>query len=166
MISFCFLLAILTIPAFAWAQGSFNMTQVGGQDIHNGYNDIWGYTVVNPGIPAQVGQELAIVGTIGGTSVVNVSDPANVVETGFIAGPNSTWRDIKTYDQWAYVVTEGGGGLQIIDLTDITAPFLAATYVGFNSAHNLYIEEATARAYICGTDSENHGVIILDLSNP
>lgn len=165
-ISFCFLLVFMTAPAPAWAQGSFNMTQVGGQDLHSGYNDIWGYTVVNPGIPAQVGQELAIVGTTNGTAIVNVTDPANVVETGFIAGPSSIWRDIKTFDQWAYVVTEGGGGMQIIDLTDITAPFLAATYLGLNSAHNIYIEEATARAYVCGPDSENGGVIVLDLSNP
>jgi choice-of-anchor B domain-containing protein len=125
---------------------------------YSAYNDIWGYT-------DGLGREYALLGTNTGTSVVNVSDPAAAYETGFISGPSSIWRDIKTYGNTAYVVTEGGGGMQIIDLTDPESPSLVNTYGGFSSAHNLYIEEASARAYPCGTNVAQ-GFLVLDLSNP
>ena len=36
-----------------------------------------------------------------------------------IAGPESLWRDIKTYQHHAYVVSEGGSGIQVVDLSQI-----------------------------------------------
>ena len=77
-----------------------------------GYNDVWGYTMGDG-----FGQEFALLGVINGTSVVDVSDPQNIQEVGFIPGSSSTWKDIKTYQSYAYVVTETPSSMQIIDLS-------------------------------------------------
>lgn len=99
-----------------------------------------------------------------GLSVVEVTDPANPVETGFIPGPTSSWRECKTYGTHAYVVTEGTGtgeGMQIVDLSNPRAPFLANTYTAtFVTAHTLYINTETGFLYANGT---NNAMRILDL---
>ncbi|MCH7733423.1 MAG: choice-of-anchor B family protein, partial [Candidatus Marinimicrobia bacterium] len=125
---------------------------LGNVDYPQSVSDVWGYT-------APDGTELAIVGTYTGTSFIEVStDPAQPTEVGFITGPSSSWRDIKTYSHYAYIVTEGGGGLQIVDLADPQNPVLATTYTAsFNSAHNLFIDEA-GFAYIVGSDAANGGL--------
>ncbi len=87
------------------------------------YNDIWGYT-------APDGREYAIVGTTTGTAFYNCTDPSNPYEVAFIAGPGSIWRDMKTYDHYAYIVTEGGGGVQIVDFGKPGQPF-ACKNMGF-----------------------------------
>lgn len=121
------------------------------------YSDVWGFVHDD-------GTEYAILGYFFGTEIINVDDPANPYETGYFAGPGSYWRDIKTYGDYAYIVTEGSsGGMQIVDLSDPENPVLVKKWGSF-TAHNLYIEEATARAYICGTDEP--GTIIASLADP
>ncbi|MBC8172959.1 MAG: hypothetical protein H7X71_03540, partial [Chitinophagales bacterium] len=63
------------------------------------------------------GNEYAIVGTYDGTSIVDVTDPTDPVEVQFIDGNNSIWREVRTWSNFAYVVTESGGGLLCIDLS-------------------------------------------------
>ncbi len=127
------------------------------RDSTKAYSDCWGF--------AANGQEYAITGYRTGTIFTRVTDPRNPVEVGFITGPNSIWRDIKTFGTHAYIVTEGtgsGSGLQIVDISDPENPFLANTYnATFTTAHNLYIDTAAARCYVVGTGSGMH---ILDLS--
>ena len=70
----------------------------------------------------QSGTEYALLGVRSGTSIINLSDPANPVEVTFIPGPQSIWRDIKVHGQYAYTITEqtgSGQGLQIIDLSQL-----------------------------------------------
>lgn len=123
-------------------------------------SNLWGYS-------APEGTELAIVGTFTGTSFVDVStDPAQPREVAFIPGPGSPWREIKTYSHYAYIVTEGGGGLQIVDLANPKQPVLASTYsASFSSAHTLFISE-DGYAYINGSNVANGGLHILSLANP
>ncbi len=120
------------------------------------YNDCWGFV--------SGGDEYSIVGYRRGTFFHRVTDPYNPVQVGYIPGPSSLWRDIKVYRDHAYIVTEGTGvgqGMQIVDISNPDAPFLANTYSGsFNSSHNLYIDTATARCYVVGTGSGMH---ILDI---
>lgn len=121
-------------------------------DSYTGYNDVWGYR------DPSTGDEYAILGTRTGTSIVNVTDPFNPYETGFIAGPTSIWRDMHTYQGRAYVVSEGtdslgnGGGLQIISLANPEAPFLIRKKHSF-TAHTLWIDEAAGVAYCNGSNS-------------
>jgi choice-of-anchor B domain-containing protein len=128
-------------------------------NLRSTYNDCWGYTA--PG-----GAEYALLGSYGGTSVINVTDPDSPYETGFIPGPGSIWRDIKTYQHYAYVVNETSGGLEIIDLSDPEHPADLANYTGFSRAHNLYIDVPNGHLYTAGSDLGAGGTRILSLANP
>ena len=75
-------------------------------------NDIWGYVDSS-------GNEYAIVGLREGVSFVDVTDPTTPNEIFFIPDVYSIWRDIKTWNNYAYVTTESDTGLLIIDLNDI-----------------------------------------------
>jgi choice-of-anchor B domain-containing protein len=128
---------------------------------YDSYKDIWGYT--SPG-----GRELALLTCRTGTSVVDVTNRRRLRETGFIPGPSATHRDVKTFGHFAYVVNEtGGGGLQVISLEDPDAPALVAGGLGgFETAHNLWVDEASATLYVAGADVHNGGVRVYDLASP
>jgi choice-of-anchor B domain-containing protein len=74
-------------------------------------NDIWGWT--NPSTCA----EIAIIGMTSGTAFVDITDPENVIYLGKLPSHNninSNWRVIKTYENYAYIVSEAGGhGMQV-----------------------------------------------------
>lgn len=124
-------------------------------------NDCWGY--VSPS-----GREYALVGTSAGTSFVEVTVPGLPVLVQNIAGPTSLWRDIKTYDHYAYAVSEGGDGIQVIDLANIDSGTvtLVTTILGpgSTSTHNLGIDQDSGFLYRFG--GANHGARIYDLQNP
>ncbi len=138
---------------------SCNMTLLSQTDTRTeSYNDCWGYTAPN-------GDEYAIIGYKTGTVFYNVTDPQVPVEVGFISGPNSTWRDIKTYQNYCYIGTEGSGGgtgMQIVDLSDPENPVRVNTYnATFTTSHNLYIDTAAGRCYVVGASGGMH---ILDIA--
>lgn len=145
------------------------MSQLGYLDLVSSHNselsDIWGWA-------DGTGNEYAIVGINNGTSVVDVTDPANPIEVFYEPGMASIWRDIKTWNNHAYVTTEAQNGLLIIDLSTLPSnPNLAVTYYTgplgneWYSAHNLFIDE-NGICYIFGANRDNKGVIMLDLSDP
>lgn len=128
-------------------------------DQYVSYSNIWGYT-------APDGREYALLGATTGLSVVNLEDPSNPYETGFIPGPTSSWRELKTFSHYCYVVSEGGGGMQIIDLIDPENPVQLASYNGFITAHTISVDEATSRCYINGSNLGSGGIRVLSLANP
>jgi choice-of-anchor B domain-containing protein len=143
------------------------MSELGYLDLVSLHNsdasDIWGYVDGS-------GNEYAIVGLNDGTSIVDVTDPANPFEVFFEPGMNSIWRDIKTWGNYAYVTTEEPQGLLIVDLSTLPGnPNLTTTYyngpVGdmWASAHNLFIDE-NGICYIFGANRGNGGAIMLDLT--
>ena len=138
------------------AQASMNVDFLGRLDSYFTYSDVWGYRAPN-------GKEYALLGADVGTSVIDCTVPTNPVETGFIPGPLATLRDIKTFGSYAYVVTEGGPGIQIIDLTDADNPSLVTTWgtSDFGRAHNLAIDLGTGWIYAVGTDV---GTVVYDAS--
>lgn len=126
-----------------------------------GYNDVWGYTSPD-------GREYALLGVGSGTSIIDVTNPKAPVESAFIPGPFSAWRDIKTHSHYAYVITEGTGagrGLQIIDLSQLpqNAQLVKTVDDFFISAHNIFIDDGFA--YVIGTNNGG-GMHILDLADP
>ncbi|MCH2224403.1 MAG: choice-of-anchor B family protein [Crocinitomicaceae bacterium] len=161
-----FILIILTLSLSVYSQSSSNISLVGSLDYPGTEgNDVWGY--VDP-----LGNEYGLVGAREGTGVVDLSDPTNPTEVFWEVGMNSIWRDIKTWESYAYVTTEAQNGLLIIDLTPLpTSTALSTTYywgeVGseWQSAHNLYID-SSGYCYIFGANRGNGGVIILDLDDP
>ena len=153
-------LLLICLTLLANSQSSMNMNLLGTYDYPTTQgNDIWGWADVS-------GNEYALVGLVNGFSCVDVTNPVNPVEKFFISDVNSTWRDIKTWGNHAYVTTEGGGGLLIVDLSDLTGQTYTHYTGSFNSAHNIYIDE-NGVAYIFGTNIGNGGVIFLDVArNP
>jgi len=125
-------------------------------------NDVWGYVDGN-------GNEYAIVGLQDGVSIVNVSDPANPVEVFYTSGANSIWRDIKVWQDVAYITNESSGGMMIIDMSSLpgtitagdVSSFSGSTYP-FTKAHDLYVDE-NGVGYVIGADNGVGGAIFLDL---
>jgi len=162
---YLFVSILLVCISFSSA-AQLNLNLLGQLDLnslHNqGLNDIWGYT-------DELGNEYALVGGTKGTSVVDISDPANPVEIFFEPGMESVWRDIKTVGDYAYVTTEALNGLLIIDLSPLpgSAALTTSYYTGpvgqeWQSAHNLYADD-NGYAYIFGSNRGNGGAIILDV---
>ena len=132
-------------------------------------NDIWGWR------DPVTGTEYAIVGLKEGTAFVDLSDPYHPVVTGTLPSStgNDVRRDVRTWGDHAYVVSQASGhGLQIFDLTTLrTAPagstFAAtATYLGFGIAHNISVNLDTGYAYVQGSDTCSGGPHVLDLTDP
>ena len=133
-------------------------------------NDSWGW--VDP----DNGDEYALIGLRNGTAFINITDPINPVYLGKLPThtSNSTWRDLKVYNNHVFIVSEANGhGMQIFDLTrlrSVTSPpenFTEdAHYSGFGSAHNIVINEDTGYAYGVGTNTFNGGPHFVNIQNP
>jgi choice-of-anchor B domain-containing protein len=132
-------------------------------------NDIWGW------FDAQSGNEYALMGMTNGTAFVDISDPEDPIFLGRLPTQtvDSNWRDIKVYQDHAYIVADGAGahGMQVFDLTRLRglgAPqtFSAdVVYGDFGSAHNVVINEDTGFAYAVGTNTCG-GLHIIDIRTP
>jgi choice-of-anchor B domain-containing protein len=140
-------------------------------------NDVWGWT------DPQTGREYALVGRTAGTAFIDITDPANPVYLGNLAmtstANGSTWRDIKVYQDHAFIVSDGAGehGMQVFDLArlrDVSAAPVEfdedAHYDGIWSAHNIVINEATGFAYAVGVnmggESCGGGLHMIDIREP
>lgn len=133
-------------------------------------NDSWGWT------DALDGKEYAIMCLIEATAFIDISDPNNPIYLGKILTENnsSTWRDAKTYNDFAFIVSEDPGhGMQIFDLTrlrNVTNPPVIFTedahYSGFGSAHNIVINQETGYAYGVGTSANGGGPHFVNIQDP
>ena len=135
---------------------------VGGAGSGTG-NDVWGYS-------SPSGREYAIVGMNNGTGFVEVTDPGKPTLVGFISGVTNFWRCIKVYDDYAYAGSEGGGGIQVFNLTNIDSGSVTlqatVTSGGCSTAtHTLAIDTTSAFLYRAG-GSGSCGVNIYSLANP
>lgn len=118
-------------------------------------NDIWGWT------DPDTGKEYALVGLDNGTAFVDISTPSAPVHLGTLptATVATVWRDIKTYQNHAFIVSEARGhGMQVFDLTqlrglsaDPARRFDAdAMFTDVTNVHNLVINEDSGFAYAVG----------------
>ena len=126
-------------------------------------NDVWGYV-------APSGREYAIIGLRFGTAFVEITDPLNPKVVKTIGGYPSTWRDIAVYDEFAYSVTEGGGGLQVIDLRKIDKGRVKVAArvedLGLATVHNITVNPDSGYAYLSGSNLAGGGLVAVDLANP
>lgn len=87
-----------------------------GQTVAN----VWGYTAE--------GREYALIGASKGLIIADLTDPDHPQQIVQIPGPDNLWKEIKTFGHYAYVTTEGGNGLQIVDLSKLPSPALDYHY--------------------------------------
>ncbi|WP_114491800.1 choice-of-anchor B family protein [Candidatus Ulvibacter alkanivorans] len=132
-------------------------------------NDSWGWTDPN------TGKEYAIMGLDNGTAFIDIS-----LETPVYLGKlptettASSWRDVKVYNNHAFIVSEAGGhGMQVFDLTklrDVDNPPVTfsrdALFSEFGSAHNIVINEDTGYAYAVGADNFSGGPLFINIQDP
>ena len=136
-------------------------------------NDSWGWT------DPLDGKEYALVGLSSHTAFVDISSPNNLKLIGILptATVNSSWRDIKVYQNHAFVVSEANGhGMQVFDLTRLRnvqnppVEFNADThFTEFGSAHNIVINEDSGYAYVVGTNRNGPfqgGPLFINIQNP
>ncbi len=129
--------------------------------------NIWGYT--------KDGREYALVGGSLKTHIVEVTNPDAPVLIKSFPFSNSLWKEIRVYQNVAYISTEGGGaGLQIIDLSGLPSANLP-TYQYFGDGaiagqlqtiHALQVDETKGYLYLYGANLANGGAIVCDISNP
>ncbi len=165
----CLLISCLSFTSFS--QGSLNMDLIGVWEVDSlpaasgiQFNDVWGYVDCN-------GIEYAILGSAGYVHFISLLDPSSPVEiASFAGGQNVIWRDMKVFEDRAYAVSDGGSeGMMIFDLSNlpysVTQTYHSSEF--FTKAHNIYIEEATGRAYVVGSNASGGDIVILDLNeNP
>lgn len=147
----------------------------GGRGIR--LNDIWGWTDV------ESRREYALVGRTDGTAFVDITDAENPVYIGELrrteGSPVSIWRDIKVYEDHAYIVADASGnhGMQVFDLTRLRAfedqPVAwdpDYTYHRIASAHNVVINKDTGFAYAVGASGGGEtcggGLHMIDIRTP
>lgn len=142
---------------------------MGGTNSDTG-SDIWGWT------DPLTNKEYALTTLSYGTTFVDITDPRNPIYLGKLqtATSNSIWRDVKTYQNHAFIVSEASGhGMQVFDLTqlrNVVSPpveFTANTrYTEFGNAHNIVINESTGFAYAVGTNTCSAGLHMVNIQNP
>ena len=137
-----------------------------------GGNDIWGW------FDAQTNREYALMGLRNGTAFVDITDPEDPVFLGRLPTQtvSSVWRDIKVYQDHAYIVADAAGahGMQVFDLTrlrGVSAPQAClpdSVYGEFSSAHNLAINGQTGFAFVVGASANlcDEGLHMIDLADP
>ncbi len=150
------------------------MHQIDAQSL---VSDLWGWT------DPVTGTEWALVGHSSGTSFVSLGDPQNPVHMGVLpmtqGATSSVWRDIKVYQDHAFIVSDGAGphGMQVFDLTQLrqggSAPVTfsaTAHYDNIASTHNIVINEETGFAYAVGSNSGGEtcggGLHMIDIRSP
>jgi choice-of-anchor B domain-containing protein len=135
------------------------------------------------------GREFALVGNQTGVGIVEVTNPVTPQLIVQIPWINNDWREIKVYQQYAYVTTEGTGtgqGLQIINLAKLSLPTPTidlvndvkvfkgpdGDLVSITRLHALHIDVAKGFLYgfggistvkVGGTNTNVDGAIVLDI---
>lgn len=142
---------------------------VGGQHFFADGSDIWGWE------DPETGEEYALMGLSTGTAFLRLHEDSPPAMIGYLATATSqsSWRDLKVYQNHVFIVSEARGhGLQVFDLTrlrglDEGTEFTAdAQYSGFGYAHNIAINEETGFAYVLGSNQCSGGLYMLDISEP
>ena len=140
-------------------------------------NDNWGWH------DPETGRYYALVGMTDRASFVDMTDPLNPRVVGVLPMPEgangSAWRDIKTYRNHAFIVSDGAGqhGMQVFDLTrlrnqtgDPVVFDADAHYTEIASSHNIVINEESGFAFSVGSSSGGTtcggGLHIIDIRDP
>ena len=139
-------------------------------------SDLWGWT------DPLTGKDYALIGRTDGLAFVDISDATHPRYLGDLmrtpGATMSSWREIKTYKNYAFVVSDGSGdhhGMQIFDLTrlrTVKTPqhFTEDAHYATASVHDLTINTESGYAYLVGTSGGGEtcsgGSQIVDIHDP
>lgn len=130
-------------------------------------NDIWGYA-------APDGKEYALVCGEFGIHIIDVSEPGSPKLVDSVGdSQNPRWLDVKTWNNFAYAVTQSTYGMMVIDLSNLPNPVEFDYWKNeddpdniFSWAHNIWIDEF-GYGYLAINNLVSHGMAILDFNeNP
>jgi choice-of-anchor B domain-containing protein len=115
------------------------------------------------------GREYAIIGLSTGTAFVEITNPANPVIVAQIAGPQSLWRDMKVFQNYCYAISEGGSGIQVMNMANIDNGVVTLVNTinddATSATHTLALNPQTGYLYRSGGGS--NGLRIYNLNtNP
>ena len=128
------------------------------------FNDIWGYH------DPVTQREAAILGGSNATYIIETTNPRKPVLRGSFSQSSSGWRnsiwgDMKAWKGFAYVVTEGGGGMKVIDLRNMSKPKLMQTWgkTLWSHAHNIALDRQRGILIVHGTGRRSDVVRFIDV---
>ncbi len=138
-------------PLYNWQDTSL----ISSVSYDNTYNETWGVQIN--------GAEIAIIGSTAGTHFFDVTDPATANQVDFVAGAyigsGVVHRDYHDYNGYLYVVCDEGGSstLKIIDMNNLpnSVNVVYDSNVLFTKSHNIFIDTATAKLYVCAVKHTN-----------
>ncbi|MHC5211692.1 MAG: choice-of-anchor B family protein [Planctomycetota bacterium] len=126
-------------------------------------NDCWGY--VSPS-----GREYALMGVRDAVVVVDITDASSPVIVASISHQSSNWCDIRTYGTYAYAVNESGGGLDVIDLSQVDSGIVTlvqrVTDLGLETCHNISVNEQSGFLYLCASNIFEGRLAAMSLADP
>jgi choice-of-anchor B domain-containing protein len=96
------------------------------------YSGCWGW------YQSSTNKEYAIAGSSAGTYFIDISNPTSPTVCAFVPGkPGCTWREMKTYQNYCYIVSDDAAPnrFQIIDMST-----LPATVTVVHDGNNTYFE--------------------------
>lgn len=119
----------------------------------------------NPGGILAGARSVRIVGTFAyvccdqGLVVISLADPLKPVVTS-VLGKEQLDHPTSVQVQFRYAFVTDHSGLKVLDVTDLSHPFVAAS-LPLHDAHSVYV--ARTYAYVAGG---RHGLYIVDVKNP
>jgi choice-of-anchor B domain-containing protein len=167
-----FLFIIIFFISNLFSQSAFNMQLIANKNEHNAggtppgwhYASCWGWTSPN-------GREYAIIGYWNGTAVYDITDENNIYQCDTVPGPVSyyNYREFTVVDNYLYIVTEGSGahqGLQIVNLQylpDSVHYVKSWTFTGYTTTHT--IKSSGNYLYLNGANYNGGAIVILDITD-
>ncbi len=153
----------LLLSALVYGQ-NYNVELVGSLDFLRDGNSVWAGVID--------GKEYAFYGLTSSEAyvVIDISVPENPKEIFRGSGTPSLWRNLKVYDNFLYVVTEGkGDGISIVDLNPLTKgdnlSQISFTDGGLlRNTHTSFMDEKNGHLYLWGVNSAR-GVYVYDVKS-
>ncbi len=158
-----FMIFVLGVINYAFSQNALSVDSLSRVITSEHTSSVWGLTHSS-------GKEIGLLGTRSALKIYDLTDPTHPLEIRSIAGNSCIWRELKTNNDFIYVVTECEDGLLIIDCRDLMDIKFKHQFdftngidsISAPSSHTLFIDEKSY-LYLSGT-SEGAGYICLDLN--
>ncbi|MCH7877809.1 MAG: choice-of-anchor B family protein [candidate division Zixibacteria bacterium] len=140
------------------------------EQVNVGGTDVWGWRSPD-------GDDYALMGTKAGIAIVNATRLAFITEFPLPVtfGGQAFWRDIKTYRNYLYAVSDlilDPPGLTILDLQYLpdSVHFVGNLVMGplgnDSTSHNIFVDTITGFLYAEGNFGNGKSIYIYDLADP